>query len=116
MCPQELCSVAAGTEIKIWSSRDGTVEASSTRSHEVVGLIPGLAWWVGDPALPRAGCGSWTRLGSGVAVAWIWCRPAAVALIGPLAWEPPCAVGAALKRRKTKDKKKKKVRKKEIKI
>uniref|UniRef100_A0A8C3X9L0 Desmoglein 4 n=1 Tax=Catagonus wagneri TaxID=51154 RepID=A0A8C3X9L0_9CETA len=23
---------------------------------------------------------------------WLWCRPAAVALIGPLAWEPPCAV------------------------
>ena len=33
----------------------------------------------------------------------LWCRPAAVTLIGPLAWEPPCAEGAALKR--TKDKK-----------
>ena len=27
---------------------------------------------------------------------WLWCRPAAVALIGPLAWEFPCAVGVAL--------------------
>ena len=33
---------------------------------------------------------------------WLWCRPAAVALIGPLAWEPPYAVGVALKRKKKK--------------
>jgi len=31
---------------------------------------------------------------------WLWCRPVATALIGPLAWEPPCATGAALKRPK----------------
>ena len=30
----------------------------------------------------------------------LWCRPAAVALIGPLAWEPPYPEGAALKPRK----------------
>ena len=30
------------------------------------------------------------------------CRPAAVALIGPLAWEPPDAMGEALKRHKHK--------------
>ena len=39
------------------------------------------------------------RLGSRVAVA-VWYRPAATALIQPLAWEPPYAVGAALKRQK----------------
>ena len=27
---------------------------------------------------------------------WLWCRPAAVAPIQPLAWEPPYAAGAAL--------------------
>ena len=29
-----------------------------------------------------------------------WYRPAATALIQPLAWELPCATGAALKRQK----------------
>ena len=29
---------------------------------------------------------------------WLWCRLEATALIRPLAWEPPYATGAALKR------------------
>ena len=33
---------------------------------------------------------------------WLWRRPAAIALIGPLAWEPPYAAGAALKGQKGK--------------
>ena len=28
---------------------------------------------------------------------WLWCRLAAAALIGPLAWEPPYAAYVALK-------------------
>ena len=36
-------------------------------------------------------------------LAWLWV--AAVAPIGPLAWEPPYATGVALKRQKTKKKK-----------
>ena len=31
---------------------------------------------------------------------WLWHRSAAVALIGPLAWEPPYAADVALKRKK----------------
>ena len=31
---------------------------------------------------------------------WLWRGPAAVALIGPLAWEPPYALGVSLKRPK----------------
>ena len=33
---------------------------------------------------------------------WLWFRPAAVAPIGPLAWEPPYAMGVALKSKKEK--------------
>ena len=33
---------------------------------------------------------------------WLWCRPAAEALIGPLAWELPYAMHVALKRKNSK--------------
>ena len=33
---------------------------------------------------------------------WLWWRPAAAALVRPLAWEPPCATGAALEKTKNK--------------
>ena len=34
------------------------------------------------------------------ALLWLWYRPAALAVIQPLIWELPCAVGAALKGKK----------------
>ena len=34
----------------------------------------------------------------GLDLVWLWYRPEAVALTGPLAWEPPYAVDATLKR------------------
>ena len=37
---------------------------------------------------------------------WLWCRPAAVARFGPLAWEPPYATSADLKKQKQKQNKK----------
>ena len=50
-------------------------------------------------------CGVGRRWGSDVALLWLWRRLAAAALIQPLAWEPPYAAGAALKRpKKKKDK------------
>ena len=36
---------------------------------------------------------------------WLWCRPEAIALIGPQAWEPLYALGVALGSRKKKKKK-----------
>ena len=51
-------------------------------------------------------CGVVHRYGSDLALLWLWCRPAATALIRPVAWEPPYATGVALKRQKKKKKKK----------
>jgi len=46
-----------------------------------VGYVSGLA----------TSCGVDHRCSSGLAFLWIWCGPAAAALISPLAWELPCA-------------------------
>ena len=74
------------------SSCCGAGETNLTGIHEdavrLVGLGSGIAVSCG------VGCGL------DLAWLWLWCRPAAVALIGPLAWEPPYAVGVALKRKK----------------
>ena len=50
-------------------------------------------------------CGVGCRCGSDPELLWIWRRPAAIAPFGPLAWEPPYATGAALKRQKKERKK-----------
>ena len=64
------------------------METNPPSIHEDEDLIPGLAQWVGHPAL-----------------LWLWCILAAVTLIQPLAWELPYAVCAVLKS-KTKQNKK----------
>ena len=53
-------------------------------------------------------CGIGCRRGSDLVVLWLWCKPAATALVQPLAWEPQYAAGAALKKTKKKKKKKEK--------
>ena len=42
------------------------------------------------------------RCGSDPALLWLWCRPPAIVPIGPQAWDPPYATGAALKSQKEK--------------
>ena len=43
-------------------------------------------------------CGINCRLGSDPGLLWLWYRPAAIAPIRPLAWEPPYAAGVALEK------------------
>ena len=50
-------------------------------------------------------CGVGRRRGSDPGWLWLWCGPAAEALTGPLAWEPPYATSVALKKEKKKKKK-----------
>jgi len=45
-------------------------------------------------------CDVGCRCGSDPALLWLWCTAAATALIRPLAWEPPYAVGVALEKTK----------------
>ena len=58
-------------------------------------------------------CGVGHRHGSDLALPWLWHRPEATALIGPLGWEPPYATAVALKRQKKK-KERDKRRKEEV--
>ena len=48
-------------------------------------------------------CGVGHRGSSDLVLLWLWHRPAATALIRPLAFEPPYATGVALKRQKKKN-------------
>ena len=60
------------------------METNPTGNHEAASSIPGFTQRVKD-----------------LASLWLWCRLAATAPTGPLAWEPPYAAGAALERQET---------------
>ena len=45
-------------------------------------------------------CSVGHRHGSDPKMLWLWCRPAAAALVQPLPWQLPYATGVALKRQK----------------
>ena len=79
------------------SSPCGSVVMNLTGIHEDVSSIPGL-----EGAGVAVSCGVDHRRGSDPALLWLLHRLAAAALIGPLAWELPYAVGAALKKKKKK--------------
>jgi len=58
--------------------------------------IPGLAQLVKDPELPQGGIGC--RCSSDPVLPWLWYRPAAAALIQPLAQELPYVTSTAVNR------------------
>ena len=81
------------SELAKGRSRHGPAETNLTRNHEAAGSIPGLS------QLRIQRCHNCGRFHSDPALLWLWRRLAAVAPIRPLAWEPPHAADAALKKR-----------------
>ena len=61
-------------------------------------MPPSVGWGSGV----AVSCGVGLRCGSDPKLLWLWCKPTAVALIGPLPWEFPYAWGVALKSKKKK--------------
>ena len=59
-------------------SHRGSVESNLTSIHEDAGLILGLTQWA-------VSCGLGHRRGSDLTMLWLWCRPADIAPIQPLA-------------------------------
>ena len=82
--------------MELGSSCCGSVVMNLISIHDA-GSIPGLLQWVKGSGV-AVSCGVGCRHTSDLALLWLWFRPAAVALIQPLAWEVPCSVGTALKR------------------
>ena len=72
-------------------------EMNLTSIHEVASLIPGLdQWGLRIQHCHELRCRLQAR--PDLALLWLWCRLAAIASTQPLAWEPPHAVGTALKK------------------
>ena len=91
-CGTEKKTTTTTTTKKNGSSCRGSAEMNLTRNHEVVGSIPGLTSVAVSWSISR-------RRGLDLVLLWLWCRPAP---IRPLTWEPPYAMGVALKSKKEK--------------
>ena len=62
--------------------------------------VRSLALLSGEGSGVAVSCGVGCRHGSDPELLWLWHSSVATAPIGPLAWDLPCAVSAALKLKK----------------
>ena len=85
----------AATENACGSFHCGSVVTNPASICEDAGSIPGLTQIAVSYGVSH-------RQGSDPTWLWLWCRPAAAALIGPLAWEAPYATHVALRRKRKK--------------
>ena len=87
-----------------WSSRRGSVVDESNLEPWGCGFdpCPCSAGWGSGVAVS---CGVGCRHRSDPVLLWLWRRQVAIAPIQPLAWEPPCAAGAAQEMAKKQTKK-----------
>ena len=107
--PNHLETPSCDIQIKTWDIVTPRRKGQRTLKSEVHKLrVPVVAQWLTNPT---ASTKTWVwslALLSGLRIGHcheLWCRmQAAAAPIRPLAWEPPHAVGEALKRQKTKNK------------
>ena len=81
-------------ETLLRSSCCGSVVMNPTSTYEDADLIPGLAQWVKGSGSALS-CGVCHTHGLDLVWLWLWRRLAPAALILPLAWELPYAVGMA---------------------
>ena len=77
---------AAGTTLKRQKRTQTTTTTTKENAAFLVVIVPI--------------CGVCHRCSSDLELLWLWCRLATAAPIQPLAWEPPYAVGVALKKKK----------------
>ena len=80
------------------SSHYGSVETNLTGIHEVASQPLASLSGLRDLVM-GVSCGVVCRLRLELVLLWLWHRPTATVLIGPLAWELPCTVDTALKRK-----------------
>ena len=95
--------VSKRTQGRMWNILTLGVPIVAQRKWIQLGTVRLRVWSLASISGLRFRC---HRLGLDLMLLWLWCRLVAVAPFRPLAWEPPYAMGTALKsKNKNKNKK-----------